>query len=90
VDGDDAKLIAAHTAQRGAIYRELSFRTITLASWREIVEVAYEEALLGDDRARVWIQRTIGLADAARVERAVRAGVGAGDPAVPISAALRR
>jgi len=48
---DDAELIAAHTAKRGAIYRELSFRTITLESWREIVEVAYEEALLGDDRA---------------------------------------
>jgi len=39
----------------------------------EIVEVAYEEALLGDDRARIWIQRAIGLADAARIERAVRA-----------------
>jgi len=70
---DDAELIRAHTAKRGAIYREPSFRTITLRSWREIVEVAYEEALLGDDRARVWIQRTIGLADAARIERAVRA-----------------
>jgi len=70
---NDAELIRAHTAQRGAIYRELSFRTITLESWREIVEVAYEEALLGDDRARVWVQRTIGLADAARVERTVRA-----------------
>ena len=73
MESHDAKLIAKHTAKRGAIYRELSFRTITLDSWREIVEVAYEEALLGDDRARVWIQRTIGLADAARVERAVRA-----------------
>jgi len=70
---DDAELIRAHTAKRGAIYRELSFRTITLESWREIVEVAYEEALIGDDRARVWIQRTIGFADAARIERAVRA-----------------
>jgi len=73
VESDDARLIAAHTARRGAIYRELSFRTITLESWREIVEVAYQEALLGDDTARVWIQRTIGLADAARIERAVRA-----------------
>jgi len=73
VERDDAELIAKHTAKRGAIYRELSFRTITLEAWREIIEVAYEEALLGDDRARVWIQRTIGLADAARVERAVRA-----------------
>jgi len=53
---DDAELIRAHRPA-GAIYRELSFRTITLESWREIVEVAYEEALLGDDRARVWIQR---------------------------------
>jgi len=25
----DAELIRAHTAKRGAIYRELSFRTIT-------------------------------------------------------------
>jgi len=73
VERDDAELIAKHTAKRGAIYRELSFRTITLESCREIIEVAYDEALLGDDRARVWIQRTIGLADAARVERAVRA-----------------
>jgi len=70
---DDAELIRAHTAKRGAIYRELSFRTITLEAWRDIVEVAYEEALIGDDRARVWIQRTIGFADAARIERAVRA-----------------
>jgi len=70
---DDAELIRAHTAKRGAMYRELSFRTISLEAWREIVEVAYEEALLGDDRARVWIQRTIGLADAARIERTVRA-----------------
>ncbi|HUY32090.1 MAG TPA: hypothetical protein VMV69_04860 [Pirellulales bacterium] len=73
MEHDDAALVAKHTAKRGAIYRELSFRTITLEAWREIVEVAYEEALLGDDRARIWIQRTIGLADAARVERAVRA-----------------
>ncbi|HUY31563.1 MAG TPA: hypothetical protein VMV69_02210 [Pirellulales bacterium] len=35
--------------------------------------MAYDEALLGDDRARIWIQRAIGLADAARIERAVRA-----------------
>jgi len=45
---------------------EQPFRTITLDAWREIVEVAYEEALLGDDRARLWIQRTIGFADAQR------------------------
>ena len=35
--------------------------------------MATEPALLGDDRARIWIQRAIELADAARIERAVRA-----------------
>ncbi|HUY36905.1 MAG TPA: hypothetical protein VMV69_29570 [Pirellulales bacterium] len=69
----DEEAIRGYAAKRGAEYRLLSFKTITLDAWREIVEVAYEEALLGDDRARVWIQRTIGFADAARIERAVRA-----------------
>ncbi|HUY35809.1 MAG TPA: hypothetical protein VMV69_23905, partial [Pirellulales bacterium] len=34
MESDDAELIRAHTAKRGAIYRELSFCTITLESPR--------------------------------------------------------
>jgi len=69
----DSEAILVHAARRGAQYRELSFQAITLETWREILNVAYEEAPLGDDRARIWIQRTIGLANAARIERAARA-----------------
>ncbi|HUY34395.1 MAG TPA: hypothetical protein VMV69_16735 [Pirellulales bacterium] len=70
---NDSDTILVHAARRGVQYRELSFQAITLETWREILNVAYEEALLGDDRARIWIQRTIGLANAARIERAARA-----------------
>ncbi|HVC95276.1 MAG TPA: hypothetical protein VND64_16390, partial [Pirellulales bacterium] len=60
------------TAKRGEPYRAGVREVVPPETWRAIVEAAYQEASRGDDRARDWLLRVLGVADAARVDATIR------------------
>jgi hypothetical protein len=45
-------------------YRSAAFEAVVPAYWRGIVGTACREALQHDQRAREWVQRVLGIADA--------------------------
>ena len=57
--------------ERAAEYRSAVFGAVAPANWREILETARREALGGDQRAREWVQRVLGIADAIRTQGAL-------------------
>ncbi|HUY33725.1 MAG TPA: hypothetical protein VMV69_13325 [Pirellulales bacterium] len=71
-DVDDAQ-VASYAHSRGAEYREALMSAVTPELWRGIVSRAMNEATRGDAQARDWIQRVLGVANAARVEAELRA-----------------
>ncbi|HUY36582.1 MAG TPA: hypothetical protein VMV69_27855 [Pirellulales bacterium] len=55
----------------GAPYYREARETLDLREWRDVVETACREAEFGDDRARGWIQRLLGVAEVARADAAL-------------------
>jgi hypothetical protein len=67
--GDDER--ASRDDGRADEYRSAVFGAVPVAHWREILETACREALAGDQRAREWVQRVLGVADAIRTHGAL-------------------
>jgi hypothetical protein len=76
LDAGDARTRAAVRAasrETLAAHRDVLFAAVPPDVWRGVIETACDDAMAGDDRARDWIQRLLGIAGAAREEALVSA-----------------
>lgn len=68
----DRDLVVPQFGTLAGPYWRVSAEVLTPEEWGDIIEMACRDACFGDDRARDWIQRLLGIADIARTEEALR------------------